>query len=96
LHPYRPDRRQHGEALPELAVETGAADLLEKDRVRLAQDLQPFLRHVADDPDREPWAGERVTPHHFLRKPQLRADPPHFVLEQHSERLHEIKLHHLG
>ena len=53
LHADRADRRQHGERLPELAVETGAAHLLLEDRVGLAQDLEPLRRDVADDPDRE-------------------------------------------
>src|SRR2546430_9674212 len=56
--------------------------LLEQDRVRLAQQVEPLGRDVADDPDREPGAGERVPPDHALGQAELLADAPHLVLEQ--------------
>ena len=43
LHADGADRREHREALPQLAIEVGAADLLEQDRVRRAQDREPLL-----------------------------------------------------
>ena len=74
----RADRRQHGEALPELAVEAGAAHLLEQDRVGLAEDLEPLARDLADDPDREARArgtgGARPSPP-AGRAPRPRAAP---------------------
>ena len=35
-------RQQHGEGLPDLVVEAGLADLVEIDRVGLAQDVELF------------------------------------------------------
>src|SRR5438132_2019672 len=81
LDANRADRGQHGEALPQLAVEAGAADLVEQDRVRLAQDVEPLAGHLADDPDREAGAGEGVTPDELLGQPELLPNPAHLVLE---------------
>src|SRR6266516_953880 len=92
----RADRRQHRERLPQLAVEPRAADLLLEDRVGLAQDLEPLARHLADDPDRQPWPRERLPPDHPFREAELLADAPHLVLEEQSQRLDELHLHLVG
>src|SRR5262245_19046052 len=67
LDAHRADRRQHGERLPQLAVEPGTSHLLLQDRVGLAQDLEPLVCDLADDPVREPWAREGLAPDHSLR-----------------------------
>src|SRR5262249_47834202 len=92
----RADRRQDGEALPELAVEAGTAPLLERDAAGAGEDLEPFPRALADDPDRQAGAGERVAPDHRLRQPELFPHSPHLVLEQRPERLDELHRHVLG
>src|SRR5262245_1336807 len=51
LHADGADGGEHREALPQLAVQVGAADLLEEHRVRTAQDGEPLLGDVADDAD---------------------------------------------
>ena len=89
----RADRRQHGEALPQLAVEIGPTDLLEQDRVRAPQDGEPLLGDVADDPDREAGAGEGLAPDHALGQAELLADAAHFVLEEQPQRLDELHPH---
>jgi hypothetical protein len=43
--------QQHDRELPDVAVEAGVGELLPRDGVRLAQDLQPLARDLADDPD---------------------------------------------
>ena len=96
LHADRADRGQHGEALPELAVEVGAADLLEQDRIRAAQDREPLLGHLADDADREARPRERLAPDHPLGEPELLADPADLVLEEQAQRLDELHPHVLG
>src|SRR4029079_2367388 len=93
LHADRADRGEHGEALPELAIEVGAPDLLEQDRIGPAEHRESLLRDVADDPDREPWAGEGLTPDHALRKAELFADAAHLVLEEEPQWLDELHPH---
>src|SRR6266511_84408 len=96
LHADRADRGQDCEALPQLAVQARAPDLLLEDRVRLAEDLEPLVRDLPDDPDREPGPRERLAPDHPLGQAELGAYAPHLVLEQKPERLDELHLHVLG
>src|SRR5205823_2260107 len=92
LHSDRADRRQHGERLPEIAVETGTTYLLLQHRIGVAQDLEPLARDVADDANRETGPWKRLPPHHALRHAELLADTPHLVLEQEAQRLDELHL----
>src|SRR3546814_8291839 len=59
-HAHRLDRQQHREGLPDRIVEAGAANLVEIDRIGLAQDVAALLRHRAGDADRQAGAGEGV------------------------------------
>ena len=93
LHADRADRRQHGEALPQLAIEARATHLLEQHGVGHAEDLQPLLRDVSDDADRKTGARERMAPHHPLRQAELLTHAPHLVLEQEPQRLDELHAH---
>src|SRR5438132_7086168 len=56
-------RRQHREALPELAVQPGPLDLLGDDGVGAAQHLEPLGRDRAHAAHPEAGAGERLAPH---------------------------------
>ena len=94
--PWTPTERmagKHGEALPQLAVEVGAPDLLEQDRVGSPKNGEPLLGDVADDPDREAGTGERLAPDHALGQAELLADPAHLVLEEKAQRLDELHPH---
>src|SRR5262249_662690 len=51
---------------------------------------------VADDPDREAGAWERLPPDEALRKTQLLAYAPHLVLEEEAKRLDELHPHVRG
>src|SRR2546423_9784581 len=82
-----------GDRRPGLAVDPGPPPLLLQDRVRLTEDLEPFARDLADDPDRQPRPRERLPPDHPLRETELLADAPHLVLEQQAQRLAELHLH---
>ncbi len=59
----------------------------------MAEEGEPLLGHLADDPDREAGAGERVPPDHPLGEAELLADAAHLVLEQRTERLDELHPH---
>jgi hypothetical protein len=65
---------QHHRALPDVAVQAGGGELLAGDGVGLAQQVEPLLRHLADDPDAEARAGERLAPHDRLGQAELDAD----------------------
>ena len=61
-----PDRTNVGEQddweLPDVAIQPGRSQLSSSDRVRLSQDGEPLPGDLADDPDRQPRAGERMPP----------------------------------
>src|SRR4051812_23843168 len=93
LHADRADvGEQYDGALPDRAVETGAGEFLAHDRVGLAEQVQPLLGHLADDPDAEPWTREGLPPDDLGRQAELLADPASLVLEQRAERFDEREL----
>src|SRR5262245_4921431 len=59
--------QQHGERLPNVVVEPGAADLLDIDVIGAAQDIELFPRDVAGAADGEPGPGKRVSADEGLR-----------------------------
>src|SRR4051794_36940970 len=88
--------QQHHPELPDVAVEPGTGELLAGDGVGLAKDVEPLAVDGADDPDREPGAGERVSPDDVGGQAELLADEAHLVLEQGPERLDELELEVVG
>ena len=60
--------------------------------VGLAQDVEALARHLADDPDAEARAGERLAPHHGRRQAELLADHADLVLEERAQRLDQLEL----
>src|SRR6185436_10549203 len=82
LHADRADDRQHAERLPELAVETCGANLLLKDRVRLAHDFEALPSDLAPNhADREAWPREGLSPDEALGQAELGGDGADLVLE---------------
>src|SRR5919112_5940862 len=88
--------RQHGEALPQFAVEACGTDLILQHGVGLAEDLEPLRRDVPYDPDREPRSRERLPPDEPLGHPELRRNDAHLVLEEVPQRLDEVEVHDVG
>ena len=86
-----PDRGQDRERLPDASVEAGRLDLVDDDPVRVAEGVQPLGGDLADDPDGEAGAGERLALDHRLGQAQLRANQPDLVLEQVPERLDQLE-----
>ena len=66
------DREQHGEGLPDGVVEAGAAQLLEVDRVGLAQDVELLGGDLAGAADGEAGAGEGVAADEAVGQAELR------------------------
>src|SRR5215203_3884279 len=85
------DRRQYGEALPQLAVEACVSYLVLQHGVGPAKDLEPLRSDVPYDPDREPWPRERLPPDEPLGHPELRRNDAHLVLEEVPQRLDEVE-----
>ena len=59
-------------------------------------DVEPLAGDLADDPDAEAGAGERVAPDHRRRQAELLADRADLVLEQGAQRLDELELQVVG
>ena len=66
------------------------------DRVGLAQDVEPLAGDLADDPDAEAGAGERVPADDLRRQAELLADLADLVLEQRAQRLDQLELEVVG
>ena len=97
--PITPDGahgRQHGEALPQLAVEAGPADLLDHDGVGRPQDLGPLGGDLADDAHGQARAREGLAPDDLVGQAELLADGAHLVLEQQAQRLDQVEGQVLG
>ena len=73
------------------AVQVGGLDLVDDDPVGLAQRVQPLARDLADDPDGQARAGERLAQDHRVGQAQLQADLADLVLEQVAQRLDELE-----
>ena len=73
------------------AVQVGRLDLVDDDPVGLAQRVEPLARDLADDPDRQARARERLAQDHRLGQAHLQADLADLVLEQVAQRLDELE-----
>jgi hypothetical protein len=58
-----------------------------------SDEVQPRCRDLAEDAHREAGTGERLPPHELVLEPELLADFPDFVLEQHAQRLDQLEAH---
>src|SRR5437660_3454597 len=92
-HADASDRQQHGKGLPDRIVEAGVADLLQKDRIGLAQDVELCPSDLAGDADRQTGAGERVALDKPVGQSQLAAQFAHLVLEEFAQRLDQPQFH---
>src|SRR5665213_3558136 len=92
----RLDGKQHGKALPDLAVEPGTLDFVDADGVGFLQNRDALRCDFAEDADREAGAGEGLALEDFFGHLQVAADAADFVLEEVAERLDEFELHVRG
>ncbi len=93
LHAHAADvREQDNRALPDLAVEAGRREFLAGDGVGLAQQVEPLLRHLADDADAQAGTREGLTLDDLVRQAELLSDHPDLVLEQLAQRLDQLEL----
>jgi len=59
-HPDAAHRQQHHKSLPDIVIQPVFADLVDKNRVRRAQNVQFGAGQIAGTTDRQSGAGERV------------------------------------
>src|SRR5436190_9435769 len=90
-HPHRPHGQQHGERLPQRAVESGGLDLARHDVVGLAEHLEPVAADGPEAPHGEAGAGERLPVDELLVEAEAQPDEPHLVLEELPQRLDELE-----
>ncbi|MNS70317.1 hypothetical protein D3C72_1036590 [compost metagenome] len=86
-------RQEDGERLADLVVEVGLAQLFDKDRIGLAQQIAVLFLHFAKDAHAQTRTREGVTVEHVVGQTEFEADTAHFVLEQLAQRLHQTHLH---
>src|SRR5882724_2735772 len=91
-----PDGQEDREGLPHRPLEAGGAHFFLHDGVGLAQQVEPFRRHLAEHADREPRSRERLSPDDLRREAQQLREPPDLVLEELPEWLDELELHLQG
>src|SRR5205807_2553750 len=80
-HADRLHRKQDDECLPCRVIKIRGAKLFDEDRVGVAQQIELFLRDVADDADGKPRSGKRMTVDEMLRNPERPADSADFIFE---------------
>ena len=66
-HADGPDVGEHGERLPQLALEARPRDLLADDRIGVLEDRHPLGGDLADDPHAEAGSWERLAHHDLVR-----------------------------
>src|SRR5690606_10744035 len=71
LYTNAADRQEADEGLPDGAVETRVSNLFNENGVRLAQGVEPFLRHFTDTTHAETWAGEGMAVDDIVRQTEF-------------------------
>src|SRR5690554_224135 len=90
------DGEDDGEALPELLVKSCSFDLFDKDRVRLAENIEFFALDGSRRTHAKAGAGERLPENEFSRHAKLEAHGADLVLEEQPKRLDELEIHAFG
>mgnify|MGYP000505950546 CR=1 FL=1 len=72
-----------------------ATQLVDEDRIRLAQQLGVFGLDGAQDAHTEARPRKRMAIDHIVRQPELDPELANLVLEQFAQRFYKVKLHNL-
>src|SRR4051812_46189466 len=81
-HANRTHGKEHDESLRRLLIPAGRAQLFDKYRIGVAQQIRIFRFYFAQDPHAEPRAGKRMPENHVMREAELESKVSHFILEQ--------------
>ena len=81
-HPHRLDWQKNYEGLAYLVIPVGFMQLLDKNRVSLAQNIAVFLFYFAKHTNTKPRAWKWVAVDHFVGQTQLNADVAQVVVLQ--------------
>ena len=90
------DRQKHSKGLPDGIIKPRLADLVEIDRICLAQNIAAFLCDLARNANRKarPWKG--MPPNKDIGQAQLAAQIADLILEQFAQWLDQLHVHPLG
>ncbi len=89
--------RQDGdEGLPDFVIQPVFADLVDIDRIGLAQNLQLFAGDLAGAADGKAGAGEGVAADETVGQAQFAAQGADLVLEQLAQRFDQFQAHLFG
>src|ERR1700677_2653700 len=78
----RANGEKHREGLAHLVVEILAAQLLDEDRVRAAQQVRKGLVDLAENANPQAGTGKGMPSHHLHRQAQREAEIANLILEQ--------------
>ena len=88
--------QQDRERLAGVAIKARRFDLVDHDRVCLAEYGESLPSHFAQAAYRQSGAGERVSPHQRFGQAEFEAQTPHFVFEQITQRFNQFKAQFFG
>src|SRR4030095_3524493 len=89
-------RQQHRKALPQPLIPASFPNLIGDNAIGEAQQIQPLLRHGADQTDGEPGTREGLPDDELAFESEILPDSPDLVLEEIAQRLDERELHAFG
>ena len=94
LHRQKHRKRLAGQVIPRFAALIGrVTQFLNKNRVRLAQQIRIFALHFAQHAHAQARTRERVAIHHFARQTQRHAQLAHLVFKQIAQRFQQLQFH---
>src|SRR5690606_1653261 len=93
---HRLDGQKYCECLPDRVVKPRLANLVQIDRVGLTQDFEFLTRHRTRAAYGQSRSREGMTADEMLRQAELAPERAHFVLEELTQRLHQLHVHALG
>src|SRR3984885_7096797 len=82
--------QQHGEGLPDVVVEARLADLVEKDSVGLAENIELLAGDGPRAAHGKTWPWKGMTADERVGQAKLTAENAHLILEQFAQRLDEL------
>ena len=77
----RHHRQQDRERLPDFLIQASFLDLAYNNLIAFAQQFGAFFGHFPQNPNRQPWPGERLPLQNFLGHAEIAADAADLIFE---------------
>ena len=92
-HAHALHRQQNHASLPNLVVEVPVAEALDENVVGILKNFHFLASDVAEDAHCQARSGERMAADEMLGHAEFSSHAAHFILEEQSQRLAELKIH---